>query len=222
MPFPFHIDILDLIFKGILIGIFVSAPMGPVGILCVQRTLNKGRWYGFVTGVGAAISDIIYALITGFGMSFVMDLITNPKNLFILKITGSTLLLLFGIYCFMSNPTKNMHISGNKKGTLIYNGMTAFWVTFLNPLIIFLFMVLFAQFSFVIPDHPLEMSIGYLSIICGAILWWFGLTWLIDKIRGQFDNKGIIIINKIIGCLVIIISLIILIGTVFNLYTFHY
>jgi threonine/homoserine/homoserine lactone efflux protein len=100
--------------------------------------------------------------------------------------------------------------------------VTAFWVTFLNPLIIFLFMVLFAQFSFVIPDHPLEMSIGYLSIICGAILWWFGLTWLIDKIRGQFDNKGIIIINKIIGCLVIIISLIILIGTVFNLYTFHY
>lgn len=80
MPFPFHIDILDLIFKGILIGIFVSAPMGPVGILCVQRTLNKGRWYGFVTGVGAAISDIIYALITGFGMSFVMDLITNPKT----------------------------------------------------------------------------------------------------------------------------------------------
>ena len=78
-----------------------------------------------------------------------------------IKITGSTLLLLFGIYCFMSNPTKNMHISGNKKGTLIYNGVTAFWVTFLNPLIIFLFMVLFAQFSFVIPDHPLEMSINH-------------------------------------------------------------
>ena len=180
MPFPFHIDILDLIFKGILIGIFVSAPMGPVGILCVQRTLNKGRWYGFVTGIGAAISDIIYALATGFGMSFVMDFITNPQYLFILKITGSTLLLFFGIYCIRNNTTKKMHISGNKKGTLIYNGVTAFWVTFLNPLIIFLFMVLFAQFSFVIPDHPLEMSIGYLSIISGAILWWFGLTWLVD------------------------------------------
>ena len=222
MPFPFHIDILDLIFKGILIGIFVSAPMGPVGILCIQRTLNKGRWYGFVTGVGAAIRDIIYALITGLGMSFVMDFITNPRYLFILKITGSTLLLLFGIYCFRSNPTKKMHISGNKKGTLIYNGVTAFWITFLNPLIIFLFMVLFAQFSFVIPDHPLEMSVGYLSIISGALLWWFGLTWLVNKIRGQFDTKGIIIINKIIGCLVIVISVIILIGTIFNLYTFHY
>jgi len=222
MAFPFHIDILDLIFKGVLIGILASAPMGPVGILCVQRTLNKGRWYGFVTGIGAAISDIIYALITGFGMSFVMDLITAPKNLFILKITGCVLLLFFGIYCYRSNPTKKMHISGTKKGTLVYNGVTAFWLTFLNPLIILLFMVLFAQFAFVIPDHPFEMSVGYASIFGGAILWWFGLTWLIDKIRGQFNDKGIVILNRAIGCVVILISLVILVGTVFNLYTFHY
>ena len=70
MPFEFHIDIVNLIFKGIMIGIIASAPMGPVGVLCVQRTLNKGRWYGFVTGVGAAASDIIYAGITGFGLVF--------------------------------------------------------------------------------------------------------------------------------------------------------
>ena len=62
MLFPIHIDILALILKGLLIGIMASAPMGPVGILCIQRTLRKGRWYGFVTGVGASISDIIYAL----------------------------------------------------------------------------------------------------------------------------------------------------------------
>ena len=73
MAFPFQIDILNIMVKGILIGVLASAPMGPVGILCIQRTLNKGRWYGLVTGVGASVSDIIYALITGFGMSFVMD-----------------------------------------------------------------------------------------------------------------------------------------------------
>ena len=99
MPFPFHIDILDVMLKGILIGILASAPMGPVGVLCVQRTLKKGRWYGFVTGIGASISDIIYALITGYGMSFVMDLITNPTNKFWLQIIGSIVLLIFGIYC---------------------------------------------------------------------------------------------------------------------------
>lgn len=218
MTLPFHIDILDLVFKGILIGVLASAPMGPVGVLCVQRTLNKGRWYGFVTGVGAAVSDIIYAAITGLGMSFVMDLVTNERNKFWLQIAGSLVLLAFGIYCWKSNPTKRMHVSGKQKGSLVYNGVTAFWVTFFNPLIIFLFMAVFAQLAFVVPNHPVEMSVGYLSIVAGALLWWFGLTWLIDKIRGKFDTNGIVIINKVIGSVVIIFSVIVLLGTVFNLY----
>ena len=80
-----QLDILDFIFKGILIGIIASAPMGPVGILCIQRTLNKGRWYGFITGVGAAISDIIYALTVGLGMSFIMEPLQDPTNQFVLQ-----------------------------------------------------------------------------------------------------------------------------------------
>ena len=222
MPFPFEIDIVSIILKGILVGVIASAPMGPVGILCVQRTLNKGRWFGFVTGVGAAISDIIYAGITGFGMSFALDFISNPNVTHILQISGSIILLIFGIHCYMSDPTKNLRISGKKKGTLTYNGVTAFWVTFLNPLIVFLFMAVFAQLNFVIPDRPIEMSIGYLSIFCGAILWWYGLTWLIDMIREKFDTTGIIIINKTIGMFVIVISIVILFGSIFNLYHFHY
>lgn len=222
MPFQFHIDILDLALKGLIIGILASAPMGPVGILCIQRTLNKGRWYGFITGVGAALSDIIYALITGFGMNFVLNFINNTQNRFFLQIVGSILLLFFGLYCYRSNPMKNMHKSSNKKGTLIHNGVTAFIVTFSNPLIIFLFMATFAQFAFIIPNRPLEMSFGFLCILLGAVLWWFGLTWLIDKIRGKFDTNGILLINKIIGGIVIVISIIALLGTIFNIYTLPY
>lgn len=222
MPFEFHIDILDIIFKGMLIGILVSAPMGPVGILCVQRTLNKGRWYGFVTGIGATASDLIYALITGLGMSFVMNLVYNSQNRFFLQIAGSIMLLFFGIYSWRSNPVKNIHRSSKTKGTLFHNGLTAFFVTLSNPLIILLFMAVFAQLAFIMPGKPLEMCIGYLSIIAGALLWWFGLTWLIDKIRNKFEETGIIIINKVIGSVVILISLIILLGTVFNLFTIEY
>lgn len=216
------LEIIDQIWKGIIIGVIASGLMGPVGVLCVQRTLNKGRWYGLVTGVGATCSDIIYALLTGLGMSFVMDLITNPKNLFVLQILGSVLLLVFGVYSFRNNPTKHMHVSGKTKGTYLYNGITAFWLTFLNPLIILLFIAMFAQFKFVIPDHPVEMVSGYLGIFCGSLMWWYGLTWLINKVRGRFDDNGIVIINKIIGTIVIVSSIFILIGTVFNLYTFHY
>ena len=98
LVFPIQINILDFIFKGIIIGVIASAPMGPVGILCIQRTLNKGRWFGFVTGVGAAFSDIVYALFTGLGMSFVMDIVNNAQNKFYLQIFGGLLILVFGVY----------------------------------------------------------------------------------------------------------------------------
>ena len=222
MPIPIKIDLLELILKGIIIGIIASAPMGPVGILCIQRTLKKGRWYGFVTGIGAAFSDIIYALITGLGMSFVMDLITNPTNKFWLQISGSVVLMLFGVYCWKSNPASHVHQSSQNKGSYSHNGFTAFLLTFSNPLILLLFMASFAQFNFVIPNHPFEMSFGYIGIFGGALMWWFGLTWLVDKIREKFDINGISILNKIIGAVVVIFSLIILVGTVFNLYSIHY
>lgn len=224
MQFPIQLDILDFIFKGLLIGIMASAPMGPVGVLCIQRTLNKGRWYGFITGIGATASDLIYALFTGFGMSFVMDFIQNERSRFILQICGSIVLLLFGVYCYRSDPTKKIHKKSSRpsKGTLLHNGVTAFIVTVLNPLIVFLFIFLFAQFAFIVPSRPVEMTIGYVSVVGGAMLWWFGLTWLVDKVRGKFDNNGIIIINRVVGCIVIIFSLIMLFGMVFNLYTLPY
>ena len=220
MPFQIHIDILNFIFKGMLIGLIASAPMGPVGVLCVQRTLNKGRWYGFITGIGAALSDMIYAAITGYGMSYVMDVLSNQQTRMYLQIVGSIMLLTFGVYTYKSDPTKKIHRSGNGKGTLFHNGMTAFLVTFSNPLIIFLFVACFAQFAFVMPDHPFEMLVGFASIVVGALLWWFGLTWLIDKIRGKFDDNGIRLINQVIGSIVVLCSIIMFLGTVTNLYRF--
>lgn len=203
-----------------LIGLIASAPMGPVGVLCVQRTLNKGRWYGFITGIGAALSDMIYAAITGYGMSYVMDVLSNQQTKMYLQIAGSVMLLAFGIYTYKSDPTKKIHRSGNGKGTLFHNGMTAFLVTFSNPLIIFLFVACYAQFAFVMPDHPFEMVVGFMSIVFGALLWWFGLTWLIDKIRGKFDDNGIKLINQVIGSIVVLCSIIMFLGTVTNLYRF--
>ena len=178
MPFVVNTipNILDIVFKGMLIGIIASAPMGPVGVLCVQRTLNKGRWYGFVTGVGASVSDMIYAGITGLGMGYVVDFVSNDTTRFYLQIAGSIMLLLFGVFTYRTDPTKNIRKPGQKKGTLAHNAITAFLVTLSNPLIIFLFMALYAQFAFGLqPDHPIDMIVGFLSIIGGALLWWWSL-----------------------------------------------
>ena len=215
-------NLLDIVFKGLLIGIIASAPMGPVGVLCVQRTLNKGRWYGFVTGCGAALSDIIYAGITGLGMGMVVELVSNDTNRFYLQIVGSLMLLAFGVFTYRTDPTKNLRKPGQNKGTLTHNGITAFLVTLSNPLIVFLFMALYAQFSFGLQiDKPIELVVGFISIIGGALLWWWGLTWLVDVIRLKFDHNGIRIINRIIGTLVIVGSIIVLLTTLFSLHLYN-
>lgn len=212
-----QVSTLDLILKGLIIGIVSSAPMGPVGVLCIQRILNKGRWYGFMTGVGAAFSDIIYALVTGYGMSFVVEFIENKTNMFYLQLAGSVMLLFFGIYTYRTNPMNSMRPASHKKGTLIHNMVTGFLVTFSNPLIIFLFVALFARFTFVVPDHLLQQSLGYVSIFVGALLWWFTLGYGINKLKSRFEVKGIWILNKIIGTVVMIAAVLGLVITLTGL-----
>ena len=173
--------IFDILVKGFIIGVVVSAPLGPVGVLCIQRTLNKGRWYGFVTGLGASLSDIAYALLTGYGMSFVFDYIN--KNIFYLQLLGSIMLLLFGIYTFRSNPVHS------------------------NPLIIFLFIGLFARFAFVQPGVLVfEEITGYLAIAIGALTWWLGITYFVNKVRTKFNLRGIWILNRVVGSIVMLVS----------------
>ena len=198
------VNTLELVIKGLIVGILASAPMGPVGVLTIQRTLNKGRWYGMVTGLGAAVSDIIYAAISLLGMSFVMDFIENPRNMFWFKVIGGILLMFFGIYTYLSNPTNNLRPANPNKGSLWHNGITGFLVTFSNPLIILLFIALMARFEFVVPEHYWEQGLGYIAIFAGALIWWFGLTYIINKVRNKFQVSTICKINRLIGSVVII------------------
>ena len=210
-----QVTILDLLIKGFIIGVVVSAPLGPVGVLCIQRTLNKGRWFGFVTGLGAALSDICYALITDYGMSFMDDLIV--KHQMFLQVVGSIMLLAFGIYTFRSNPVKALRPVSARKGTYLHNFITAFFVTLSNPLIIFLFIGLFARFSFVMPGSPIGVQlVGFLAIILGALTWWFGITYFVNKVRTRFNVRGIWMLNRIIGIVVIIASVVGIVMTIFG------
>ena len=179
--------------------------------------MQKGRAYGIVTGAGAALSDIIYALITGFGMSFVMDFIDKEQNIFWLKLIGSLMLFIFGIYMFRTDPRKCLRPSPKSKGTLIHNFTTAFLVTLSNPLIIFLFIALYNMLTFVIPGNLFGQCVGYLSIVAGAMLWWLGLTYVINKMRSSFGLRGILRLNCTIGSIVLAASMVYAAMTLFNL-----
>ena len=108
-------------------------------------------------------------------MSFMDELIL--KHHIFLQVVGSIMLLAFGIYTFRSNPVKSLRPSSGTRGTYLHNFVTAFFVTLSNPLIIFLFIGLFARFSFVMPGSPIGFQlVGYLAIILGALGWWFSIT----------------------------------------------
>ncbi|RRD79314.1 lysine transporter LysE [Alloprevotella sp. OH1205_COT-284] len=208
---------LQLVIKGIIIGIVVSAPMGPVGILCIQRTMHKGRNFGLATGAGAALSDFLYALITGSGMLFVMDFIERPEIIFWLKLGGSIILFIFGLHTLLSNPIKAIRQPSGKKGTLFHNFITSFFVTLSNPLIILLFIALYAQLTFTVPSNPFGVACGYLSIIGGAMLWWLGLTYLVTRMKTTFGLRGMFFLNRTIGTIVVVVSVFYAMTTVFRI-----
>lgn len=209
----------QLIIKGLIIGIIASAPMGPVGILCIRRTMQKGRIYGLVTGLGAAVSDIFYALITGAGMAFAINFVEDKQNIFFLKLAGSILLFVFGVYMFRTQPKPAPESTATTKGngTLFNNFITGFFLTVSNPLIIFVFLATFNMLTFVIPNHWLAQTLGYLSIIGGAMLWWSGLTWVIAHMSDSMGSNFAVTLNRIIGSIVLVVSILYAANTLFNL-----
>ncbi|MCL1937432.1 MAG: LysE family transporter [Candidatus Azobacteroides sp.] len=205
---------VDTIYKGFIIGILVSAPMGPIGLLCIQRTINKGRWHGFLSGVGAAFSDLSYAVITCMGMGIVISFVENNQR--VLQILGSILLMAYGIYTFFSNPSKNLKktTEGIKTYSLPQDAITAFLLTFSNPLIILIYIALFARFNFISPDQFISpkayiysMLAGLFCIFLGALAWWYAISFFVAKLRKIFNVRGMWIMNRIIGCIIFVLSL---------------
>lgn len=197
---------LETIAKGFLIGFLVSSPMGPINMLTIQRTLNRGRWHGFVTGLGAVLSDFTYAIITLVGLSFVSDLLTEYESS--LQLLGSIILIFFGIGVFRTNPLKGWkpdRIAGETR--YMKDFISAFLLTVSNPAIILVFVGLFARFSFhPLTDGPVSVIAGLVSFLVAAMIWWFVLTTLVSRLRKHFNRRGLILLNRIIGILLMIVG----------------
>lgn len=202
-------SIFYMIWRGIAIGVLISAPMGPVGILCIQRTLDKGRKTGLYTGVGAAISDLLYCLLTGFGLSFIEEFL--ERNSSIIQLIGSVVLIAFGVYLFKKNPARTLKkpVGEQAGASPKQNILTGFLFTFSNPLIIFLIIGLFARFNFLMPDIRIHHYIvGYAGIVIGALGWWWVVTFFVDKVRAHFNLRSMWLINRIIGIIILCFALV--------------
>ena len=221
------LDISQELLKAIFVGIGVSAPVGPLGILCIQSTVSKGKWHGVVTGLGETTSDIIYAFLVGFSMNIIVDFIQAHQ--LVIQLIGAIVIGIFGIHIFRTKPEQIERIKKRKqigeeivegniaksptlKGAILKNEyfhdyLSAFGLCISNPLIIFLFVGLFAQFNMFANTSIAMNMISLLFIIVGAFIWWLTLTYVVGKFRNNFKEKGLKILNHITGGLLIIAAI---------------
>ncbi|MDR3652450.1 MAG: LysE family transporter [Paludibacter sp.] len=193
---------IEIIIKGILIGLCISVPLGPIGMLTIQRTLNRGQKHGIATGLGATTSDLIYTVITLFSLSFVLDFIEGHR--FIIQLIGSLVVAFFGWYIYRANPATQPKPNETIKHSLVGDFATSFGLTFSNPLVLFVLIALFARFEFIGNQTTLFVSIcGILSILGGALLWWSLLTFLVSRFKNKLNMRELKIINQITGVIIL-------------------
>lgn len=199
-------QLLYILPRGLAIGALISAPMGPVGMLIIQRTLSKGRWPALFTGMGAALSDLIYCLLTGLGLSFVTDFIERQQQW--LQLGGGIVLAIFAFYLFRKNPTRSLKTVSTAPATNYWTDfVTGFLITFSNPLILFFIVGLFARFCIILPDYGVHHYIfAYVCILGGALMWWYCVTWLVNKLRRRFNVRALWLVNRIIAIILFIMA----------------
>lgn len=198
----------DIILHGIIIGLSISVPLGPIGMLCIQRTLHRGQKHGLATGFGATTSDILYTIITLFFLSFVVDFIDAHK--IVIQIVCSFLVVVFGVWIFRSNPVAQPRAQDKKvEHSLFGDFITSFLLTLSNPLILFVLIALFAHFTFITRETKLfEIIIGLVSIIVGAGSWWFILTYVASHFKNRINVRELKLVNQITGSFIIILGVI--------------
>lgn len=194
------------IFKGILIGLMVSVPLGPMGVLIIQKTLHKGALAGFVAGMGAAFADLFYAIVAAFGLGFVINTIKTHELL--LQIIGGIFLLIVGLKIYFDNPLKQIRTRKRVTKTgLLGDFLSLFFLTASNPVAVVVFMAVFAGTS-VLGDTPsFKTEVFVLAgVIIGGGLWWYTLSTLVNIFRKKFRLRVLVTINRVAGVIVSVLG----------------
>jgi threonine/homoserine/homoserine lactone efflux protein len=185
---------LELLGRGMLAGLAISAPVGPVNVLCISRTLSKGRAAGVISGLGAATADTVYGAIAGFSISFVIEFLLREEFWF--RLGGGTLLIAIGIlyYCKKPRPLAQEANDGAHPDFI-----SAFLLTLTNPTVILSFLALLAALGM---GHHRARYLTVLliaGIFLGAMLWWIALAAATSHFRDRFDDRAMLWMNRIAG-----------------------
>ena len=193
---------MDIAFflRGIIIGFAIAAPVGPIGLLCIQRTLNRGTIFGFVSGLGAATADACYGMIAAFSVAAVFNFLSAQKVWF--SLAGGLYLAYLGIKAFRTVPD-NQAETANGMGRLSAY-LSIFFLTLTNPMTIFAFAAVFAGFGFGdTTGNYLNAVILVIGVFAGSAMWWLTLSGTTGLIRHKFSEQHLTWINRVSGIVIL-------------------
>lgn len=195
--------------KALLVGLTAAIPLGPLGIMCIQRTLSKGRWAGFAVGLGSSVADTFYATIALLSVSYISQFL--DRNRIWVMLIGGAIVLCIGLQIALKNPIKDLRrpIAGSLSSRRARDLLKGFLMTITNPGALVLMLGLFAFFGLDLGDgsHPEAAGFVLGGIFLGTAAWWFLLSSGISLFRKRFRLRQIIAINRISGILIAVIGL---------------
>ena len=198
-------------YKGLFVGFVIAAPVGPVGIMCIHRTLTQGKFAGYVSGLGAALADTFFGAIAAFGFSFIAGPLIDHNNW--LRFGGGVVLCLIGLRSLLTRKLPPPATRDSK--SLIGDFASAFLVTLTNPITLISFAAIYAAID--IP-HLADNTRWGMALTCGvfigAAVWWLLLTSVAGAFHGRVAERGVLWINRISGAVILVFGVLLLISLV--------
>jgi threonine/homoserine/homoserine lactone efflux protein len=190
---------ISFLFRGLVIGLSIAAPVGPIGVLCIRRTLAEGRASGLVSGLGAATADAIYGCIAGFGLTFISSFLVSQQVW--LRLVGGVFLCYLGLKTFFARPAEQAALAKGKG--LVGAYASTFFLTLTNPLTIISFAAIFAGLGLASTSgNYMSAGVLVLGVFIGSALWWLILSGGIDVFREKFGPHGLQWVNRVSGVII--------------------
>ena len=190
---------MDVFLRGLLIGFSIAAPVGPIGVLCIRRTLAEGRLAGFLSGMGAASADMVYGAVAAFGLTAIQNLLLSQSTW--LSIVGGIFLLYLGIKTFFSKPAEQA--AKSSRGGLFGAYLTTFFLTITNPITILSFIAIFAGLRLGETDgNYVSAALMVLGVFLGSAAWWLTLSTGVSFLREKFTPTLLAWVNRLAGVII--------------------
>jgi threonine/homoserine/homoserine lactone efflux protein len=205
------ISAFEVILKGILLGLMVSMPLGPVSIILINRTIKRGFLSGFFSGLGLASADTFLAILAALGFSVIIGFIKEER--FILTIIAGLVVIGVGIKVFLSNPVKDFRDRDKANKSLWRDFYSVFVLSITNPYTILIFVAFFSGIH--INGNIKPELVPFLlipGVFLGAMAWWFSLTYFLSRFKKKIRLRAIVRINKLGGIVIIAIGILLLLS----------